>query len=156
MGLDEMAREIASRTGTKAGDRTVGPCAIEIPGPCGLVIFGASGDLTKRKILPSVYRLQKNRLLPEQFFILGTGRTEMSSDQFRDELHSAVKNALANDFDQSSWNELANKLYYSPIEYGVQETYAQSLKERLLQLEKKHKTEGNRIFYFAIPPTLYE
>ncbi len=156
MDLDEMAGEISSRTGTKAGDRTAGPCAIEIPGPCGLVIFGASGDLTKRKILPSVYRLQKNRLLPEQFFILGTGRTEMSTDRFREELLSAVKNALTNEFDESSWNQLVDKSYYCPIEYAVQETYAQSLKEKLLQLEKRHQTGRNRIFYLAIPPTLYE
>ncbi|HVP77443.1 MAG TPA: glucose-6-phosphate dehydrogenase [Thermodesulfobacteriota bacterium] len=150
------ACEVASPRGTEPVSRTPGPCAIQIPGPCGLVIFGASGDLTKRKILPSVYRLQKNRLLPEQFFILGTGRTEMSTDQFRGEVLSAVRNAFPKDFDESSWNELANRLDYCPIEYAVQETYAQSLKERLLQLEKKHKTEGNRIFYLAIPPTLYE
>jgi glucose-6-phosphate 1-dehydrogenase len=152
----EMAGETASRIETKPVYRTPGPCAIEIPRPCGLVIFGASGDLTKRKILPSVYRLQKNRLLPEQFFILGTGRTKMSTDQFREEVRSAVKNALPMDFDESSWRELVDKLDYSPVEYSVQETYTRSLKEKLLQQEKKHKTGGNRIFYLAIPPTLYE
>jgi glucose-6-phosphate 1-dehydrogenase len=136
--------------------RATGTCAVEIPGPCSLVIFGASGDLTKRKILPSVYRLQKNRLLPKQFFILGTGRTEMSTDQFRGEVLSAVKHAFAKDFDESSWNELANRLDYSPIDYTVPETYTQFLKEKLFQLEKRHRTGGNRIFYLAIPPTLYE
>ncbi len=88
----------ASQMKTEPVYRTAGPCAIEIPGPCGLVIFGASGDLTKRKILPSVYRLQKNRLLPEEFFILGTGRTKMSTDQFRGEMLSAVKNAFCEGF----------------------------------------------------------
>jgi glucose-6-phosphate 1-dehydrogenase len=154
--VDKKAGEIACQGGTEPGYRTAGPCAIEIPGPCGLVIFGASGDLTKRKILPSVYRLQKNRLLPKKFFILGTGRTEMSTDQFRGEVLSAVKNAFARDFDEPSWNELVNKMDYSPIDYTVPETFTQSLKEKLLQLEKKHRTGGNRIFYLAIPPTLYE
>jgi glucose-6-phosphate 1-dehydrogenase len=95
-------------------------------------------------------------LLPDKFFILGTGRTEMSKDQFSEEVLSAVKNAFAEDFDESFWNELANKIYYSPIDYTVQETYTKSLREKLLQLEKKHQTRGNRIFYLAIPPTLYE
>ncbi len=148
--------EIASLGKRESVCPTAGPCAIEISGPCGLVIFGASGDLTKRKILPAVYHLRKNRLLPEQFFVLGTGRTEAGTDQFRNEALSAVKKAFAKEFDETSWNELVNRLDYCSIDYTVQETYAQSLKEKLLQLEKKHQTGGNRIFYLAIPPTLYE
>ncbi len=153
---DEMAGETASQVKTKSVYPTPGPCAIESSGPCGLVIFGASGDLTKRKIVPSLYRLQKNRYLPEHFFILGTGRTEMSTDHFRGKMFSAVKNAFSKDFDEFFWNKLVNKMDYSPIDYTVQETYARSFKEKLLQLEKKHQTGGNRIFYLAIPPTLYE
>ena len=78
MGMEEheMAGGAVSQIKTKPVHRTTGTCAVDIPGPCGLVIFGASGDLTKRKILPSLYRLQKNRLLPEKFFVLGTSRTE--------------------------------------------------------------------------------
>jgi len=154
--VNKKAGETASQGKTKPVCRIPSPCAIEISGPCGLVIFGASGDLTKRKILPSLYRLQKNRYLSEHFFILGTGRTEMSTDHFRGKMLSAVKNAFSKDFDEISWNELAEKIYYFPIDYTVQETYARSLKEKLLQLEKKHQTGGNRIFYLAIPPTLYE
>jgi len=152
----EKAEEVTSQMKTKPVYRATGTCVVEIPGPCGLVIFGASGDLTKRKIIPSLYRLQKNRLLSENFFILGTSRTEMSVDVFRGEMFSAVKNTFSKDFDESCWNELVNKIYYSPIDYTVQETYAKSLREKLLQLEKKHLTGGNRIFYLAIPPTLYE
>ena len=153
---DEKTGKTASQVKRESACRPAAPCAVEIPGPCGLVIFGASGDLTKRKILPSLYRLQRNRYLPEHFFVLGAGRTEMSTDQFRGEMLSAVKHAFPKDFDESSWNELVEKIYYFPIDYTVQETYAQSLKEKLLQLEKKHQTGGNRIFYLAIPPTLYE
>ena len=153
---NKKAGETASQGKTEPVYRIPGLCAIEISGPCGLVIFGASGDLTKRKILPSLCRLQKNRYLSEHFFILGIGRTEMSTDHFRGKMLSAVKNAFSKDFDESSWNELVEKIYYFPIDYTVQETYARSLKEKLLQLEKKHQTGGNRIFYLAIPPTLYE
>jgi glucose-6-phosphate 1-dehydrogenase len=147
--------ETASRMKTERVYPSAGPCAIKISGPCGVVIFGASGDLTKRKILPALYRLQKNRYLSEHFFVLGMGRTEMSIDQFREKILSALKNTFQKDFDESSWNELVEKIYYFPMDYTVQETYAQSLKERLLQLEKKHGTGGNRP-YLAIPPTLYE
>ena len=150
------AGETACPMKTESLSRTRAPCAVEIPGPCGLVIFGASGDLTKRKIFPALYRLRKNRYLPERFFILGTGRTEMSTDDFREKALSAVKSAFPNDFDPSSWNELVKRMEYCAIDYTVQETYAQSLKEKLLQLEKKYRTEGNRIVYLAIPPTLYE
>jgi glucose-6-phosphate 1-dehydrogenase len=154
--INENDGETACQMKTKPVYRTTGTCAVEIPGPCGLVIFGASGDLTKRKILPAIYRLQRNRLLPEEFFILGTGRTRMNTDSFREEVLSAVKNAFAKDFDETSWNELVEKIYYIPIDYTLQETYAQPFKEKFLQLEKKHRTQGNRIFYLAIPPTLYE
>ena len=60
--------------------RTVENCEIEIPRPAALIIFGASGDLTKRKLFPSLYRLYKNRMLAEQFFILGTSRVEMTTE----------------------------------------------------------------------------
>jgi glucose-6-phosphate 1-dehydrogenase len=153
---NEKAGEAASQKKTKSVFRTIGTCAVEVPRPCGLVIFGASGDLTKRKIIPSLYRLQKNRFLSENFFILGTGRTEINTDEFRKEMFSTVKNTFSKDFNESAWNELVDKIYYSPIDYAVQETYAQSLMGKLLQLEKKHQTGGNRIFYLAIPPTLYE
>ena len=104
--INENDGETACQMKTKPVYRTTGTCAVEIPGPCGLVIFGASGDLTKRKILPAIYRLQRNRLLPEEFFILGPGRTRMNTDSFREEVLSAVKNAFAKDFDETSWNEL--------------------------------------------------
>jgi len=136
--------------------RTSGSCEIKIPNPCGFIIFGASGDLTRRKIIPSFYRLQKNRLLPERFFILGTSRTEMGADQFREKMLSAVKEAFPGDFDETCWKEFAPLLHYSPIRYDFQESYGKSLRENLIQLEKKYQTGGNRTFYLALPPSLYE
>lgn len=136
--------------------RAKAPCEIEVPAPCGLVIFGGSGDLTRKKIGPALYQLHQHRLLPESFFILGTSRTGWSTDQFREQMRSAVKAAMPRDFDDPLWEELAAKIYYSPIDYGMKESYLGSLKEALSPLEKKHQTGGNRIFYLAIPPTLYE
>jgi glucose-6-phosphate 1-dehydrogenase len=136
--------------------RAIGTCEMETLVPCGLVIFGASGDLTKRKIGPALYRLHKHGLLPESFFILGTSRTGWSTDQFREQMRSAVKEAMPGDFDDSLWKELATKIYYSSIDYGMNESYLKCLKQGLPPLEKKHRTGGNRIFYLAVPPTLYE
>ena len=136
--------------------RSFGNCDVEVPGPCGLIIFGASGDLTKRKIVPALYRLHRHRLLPAAFFLLGASRTEMSDDQFRETMAQEIKSALPAEFDQSSWRNFAAKLYYSPIDYSLPESYGKSLTEKILALEREHQTRGNRIFYLAIPPTVYE
>lgn len=129
---------------------------VEIPDPCCLIIFGASGDLTKRKLIPSLYRLYKNRMLPRNFFILGVSRTEMSCNQFRESMLKALRSALPKDFDETSWTEFGAKLYYSPFNYVATEPYVKSLREGLPKLENEYETRGNRIFYLATPPTLYE
>ncbi len=141
---------------TELEDQIGGGCDIEIPRPCSLIIFGASGDLTKRKIIPALYHLYINRLLPENFFILGIGRTEISTDQFRDSMCAAVKNSFLRDFDDRLWKEFAVKLDYLSLDYSFLEAYTKTLREVLSLLEKKHCTNGNRIFYLATPPTLLE
>jgi glucose-6-phosphate 1-dehydrogenase len=133
-----------------------GNCNVKIPGPCGLIIFGASGDLTKRKIIPSLYRLHKHKILPENFFVLGASRTEITLDQFREWMGTAVKEWVAGDFDGPTWKEFADRLHYAVIDYDSPESYNKGLPELISQLEKRHRTEGNRIFYLAIPPTIYE
>lgn len=135
--------------------RKVDSCAIDIPGPCCITIFGASGDLAKRKLVPSLYRLHKNRMLPDNFFILGVGRTEIGSDIFRESMQSGVKGAFPRDYDDSAWESFASRLYYSPVDYSAADSY-DSLKGRLERLEDEYKTEGNRIFYLAIPPTQFK
>ncbi len=135
--------------------RALGNCDVKVPDPCGFVIFGASGDLTKRKIIPSLYRLHRSRLLPEVFFVLGTSRAAMDSEQFRNSMLSALKDAVQEDFDESSWKEFASHLYYSSIDYAKAESYS-SLKKELSELEKRYPTNGDRIFYLAIPPTVFE
>jgi glucose-6-phosphate 1-dehydrogenase len=135
--------------------RALGNCDVKVPDPCGLVIFGGSGDLTKRKIIPSLYRLHRIRLLPEVFFVLGTSRTIMDSEQFRHSMQTAVRDAIREDFDESSWKDFASHLYYSPIDYGRAESYS-FLKKELSELEKRYPTNGDRIFYLAVPPTVFE
>src|SRR5271165_4448052 len=80
---------------------------------CAIVIFGANGDLTKRKLLPALYRLAYERRLPSTFAILGNSRTEMSDDEFRSKMCEAVKKFLENSpFDEDLWNSFAQKVFY--------------------------------------------
>jgi glucose-6-phosphate 1-dehydrogenase len=147
--------EALAQMKTKPVYRALGNCDVKVPDPCGLVIFGASGDLTKRKIIPSLYRLHQSELLPEAFFVLGTSRTAMDSEQFRNSMSVAVKDAVPGDFDESSWKGFAAHLYYSPIDYAKAESYF-ALKKELSKLGKKYPTRGDCIFYLAIPPTVFE
>jgi glucose-6-phosphate 1-dehydrogenase len=154
--LDVAIGQDQSKTILAPEYRTVENCEVEVPRPAALIIFGASGDLTKRKLFPSLYRLFKNRMLAGQFFILGTSRVEMTTEQFRAAMLEAIKTALPRDFDQRTWDKFAPLIYYSTFDYGVAASYAVNLRDRLPELEKRHQTRGNRIFYLAIPPTVFE
>jgi len=151
-----MMKEIFERPMIAPLYQTIGVCELEISSPCCLIVFGASGDLAKRKLIPSVYRLHKNRLLSENFFVLGADRVEMGSGEFIDLMKNATKNAFPEDFDDSSWDEFAKKLYYAHFDFSISESYVKSLKEKLPPLEEKHQTGGDRVFYLAIPPTVFE
>ena len=131
-------------------------CEIEVPKPCGLLIFGASGDLTKRKLMPSLYHLYASGMLPEQFFILGTGRNAIGTDQFRSTMLAAVKEAMLKDFSQKTWDEFSARLFHTAFDYSDPAAYGTALHDRLSVLERQHRTEGTRIFYLAVPPTIYE
>src|ERR1044071_3752172 len=81
--------------------------------PCTVVIFGASGDLTKRKLVPALYRLVQERLLPAEFAIVGLARTEMSTEEFRARMKEAVEEfSEAHHVDEEVWNSFAEGLYY--------------------------------------------
>ncbi len=151
----QRVEEALAEMKTETVYRTMGNCDVKVPDPCGLVIFGGSGDLTKRKIIPSLYRLHQSRLLPKVFFVLGTSRTVMNSEEFRNSMLAAVRDGVREDFDESSWRGFATNLYYSPIDYAKAESYF-SLKQELSELEKRYPTNGDRIFYLAIPPTVFE
>ncbi len=153
---NEKTENAAARVSDGPEYRVVESCEIEIPPPCAIVIFGASGDLAKRKLIPSLYRLFKSGMLPDRFFVLGTSRVEMSAEQFREAMMNAVKDAFASGFDQKLWQEFSERLYYTKFDYAVQESYLTGLRDELPALESKHQTGGNRIFYLAVPPTVFE
>ena len=90
--------------------RQVEGCNLEVLPPMAMVIFGASGDLSKRKLFPSLYRLFKNGMLADRFFVLGTSRVGLTTSEFRDVMHDAVKTALGGGFDEALWDRFAGRL----------------------------------------------
>ncbi|HPM19380.1 MAG TPA: glucose-6-phosphate dehydrogenase, partial [Bacteroidales bacterium] len=121
-----------------------------------LVIFGATGDLTSRKLIPAIYSLQKQDLLPERFELIGLGRTEITSDIFRQMMEEAIVNYSGEEVDskENVQKFLAN-ISYRKIAYDNQEDY-RNLGTFISQRCSTLDIGNNLIFYMATPPSLYE
>ncbi len=124
-------------------------------GPCILVIFGATGDLTARKLFPALYNLLKEGQLPSQFACVGFARRAKSDEQFRQEMEEAVKKfSRTQPIDESLWNHFKSQLFYHMSEFHEEEGYFK-LHQRLKQLDNQLGTKGNRIFYLATQPSYF-
>jgi len=123
------------------------------PDPCTIVILGASGDLTARKIVPSLFSLFIKGDLPEPCVILGCGRTNLNDHEFRGRMKGVCLSL--NEVNGSEWERFSEFLYYRSIEYKDVKSH-EKLAESIRELEGKYGTGGNRVFYLAIPPSLYE
>ena len=121
------------------------------PEPCVLTIFGASGDLTRRKIFPALYSLALRDLLPEQFAALGVARTEQTTEEFVRAMEAAVREFGRDDFKQSVWDELAERTRYVPTDFADEEGQ-NSVARCLTDLDEQYDTRGNRVYYLAVPP----
>jgi glucose-6-phosphate 1-dehydrogenase len=121
------------------------------PDPCALVIFGASGDLTKRKLFPALYALAVRHMLPERFAVLGTARTPQSSEQFRAHMREAVSEHARDEFREDVWDELAAVTYYVPTEFA-DDAGEDRIQAKLAEIDADHGTDGNRVYYLAVPP----
>ncbi|MBN1676763.1 MAG: glucose-6-phosphate dehydrogenase [Kiritimatiellae bacterium] len=133
-------------------DCVSGLCVDTLPGRCGVVIFGASGDLTHRKLMPALFSLARRGLLPERFFVVGCARTRMSDTAFRDKVRQALP--ATTPADRRLADRFLNACYYLPGNYDEPRTY-RALSKRLTALHGRHKTGLNHFFYLAIPPALY-
>ncbi|MDQ2922003.1 MAG: glucose-6-phosphate dehydrogenase [Acidobacteriota bacterium] len=123
--------------------------------PCTVVIFGASGDLTKRKLVPALYRLVQQRLLPAEFGIVGLARTEMSDDGFRVKMRGSVAQfSEAKTVDDEVWQSFAQGLYYLTADIGTADDY-RKLAELLDRIDRERGTGGNRLFYLSVAPRFY-
>src|SRR6266404_842748 len=123
--------------------------------PCTVVLFGASGDLAKRKVIPAMYDLAIHNGLGPRYAIVGFARTPMSEDAFRTTLGDAAKSiSEVGPIDPKRWDEFASNLYYTSGDYGNPEAYSQ-LAKRLAELESLKNIGGNRLFYLSTPPEVY-
>jgi glucose-6-phosphate 1-dehydrogenase len=120
------------------------------PDSCVLVIFGATGDLTARKLMPALYSLAFRRLLPDHFAIVGAARSEMSDDDFRDRMQDAVQRFSRDEFRADVWDELAAGMRYSALR---DEGGDDRLGKLLQGIDDERGTRGNRVYYFAVPPS---
>jgi len=122
---------------------------VEYPAPqCGFVVFGASGDLTKRKLIPAIANLFKRGLLDKGFFFLGCGRKNLTNDDFRKIAAEAVRNILP------SPEEFLNKFFYVSGDYSDKNFY-ENIKQTLSEFDKKQSKNFGRVFYLSLPPELY-
>jgi glucose-6-phosphate 1-dehydrogenase len=123
--------------------------------PCAVVIFGANGDLTKRKLIPALYRLAYERRLPAAFAVIGNSRTPMTDEQYREKMRESVEKYLENSpFDAELWKSFANELYYVAGDLGDPATY-RALKDKLDQISRREQTDGNVLFYLSTQPSYY-
>jgi glucose-6-phosphate 1-dehydrogenase len=125
------------------------------PRACVLTIFGASGDLTKRKLIPALYNLALERRLPERLAVVGYARSEMSHEEFRQKMREAVSEFSRTGLkDEAIWREFAANLYYVAGSYDGQEGY-QKLKDFIDGFDRGSRVKPVRVFYLATPPDLY-
>jgi glucose-6-phosphate 1-dehydrogenase len=124
------------------------------PDPCVLVIFGASGDLTHKKLIPALYALALRRLLPPRFAIVGVARTESGDDAFREEMKAAVQQHARDPFRQEVWDELAASIRYVSTDFA-DESGEDRLHSLLVQLDDELDLKGNRVYYLAVPPPAF-
>lgn len=123
--------------------------------PCSLVIFGATGDLTARKIIPALYNLLKDGQLPSLFTCIGFARRPKTNEEFRAEMKDAVsKYSRTKPIEDSIWSHFQDHLFYHQSEFHEDEGY-EKLKATLAQFDTKYGTKGNRIFYLATQPNSF-
>jgi glucose-6-phosphate 1-dehydrogenase len=117
-----------------------------------MVIFGASGDLTKRKLIPSLYNLAVSHYLSKDFAVVGFAKPQMSQEEFRDKLNKEIGTYSSGSVDPAIWSWFMERLYYLSGDFGDSESY-KSLGKLLEEVEARHKTQGNRLFYLATLPS---
>src|SRR5580658_2039551 len=124
--------------------------------PCTVVLFGASGDLAKRKVIPAMFDLASHGLLGPRYAIVGFARTPMNDESFRASIGEASKSmSEVGPIDPKKWEEFGSNLHYQHGEYGKPEDFA-NLAKCLKEVEGEKKLAGNRLFYLSTPPEVYK
>src|SRR6476620_8704086 len=126
-----------------------------VPQPCAIVIFGATGDLTHRKLVPALYNIAADGEMPPAVAVIGFARRPKTDDEFRQEMEEATRKFSRQTVRDEIWDGFAKSLFYHQSEFGDEAGY-EKLAERLDRLDKESGTRGNRLFYFAASPDQFE
>jgi len=126
-----------------------------IAGPSGLVIFGVTGDLSRKKLMPAVYDLANRGLLPPGFALVGFARRDWADQDFEKVVHDSVKQYARTPFSEEVWQQLASGIRFVPGEFGDDEAFDR-LKQTIEKLDAERGTNGNHAFYLSIPPKAFE
>ncbi|MEG3957786.1 glucose-6-phosphate dehydrogenase [Microcoleus sp. herbarium2] len=125
-----------------------------VPEPQILVIFGASGDLTQRKLVPAIYQMKRDRRLPPETTVVGVARRPWSHDYFREQMREGIEEFGGGIGNEEFWQDFAKGLYYCPGDIDNPESY-QKLKDFLAELDEERRTRGNHIFYLSVSPNFF-
>lgn len=125
-----------------------------VPEPQILVIFGASGDLTQRKLVPAIYQMKRDRRLPPETTVVGVARRPWSHDYFREQMREGIEEFGGGIGNEEFWQDFAKGLYYCPGDIDNPESY-QKLKAFLAELDEERRTRGNHIFYLSVSPNFF-
>jgi glucose-6-phosphate 1-dehydrogenase len=124
-----------------------------VPDPCAFVLFGATGDLAHRKVIPAIYQLWRTNLLPAEFSLVAVARRPYTSESFAQEVHASVeKYSRIQPIDEASWAELAKRIVYQQLDFGDDAGFDR-LCQKLDEVDATSGTAGNRIFYLATQPS---
>ena len=132
----------------------VKPRTARVADPCVMVIFGFSGDLTRRKLIPALYNLASQHLLSPDFAIIGLGRSPMSDEDARNKATEDFKKFASGPIDQNIWNDFVQRIHYISGDFDNPGTYAH-LKEVLTKVDHDHGNHGNFFFYMATAPNFF-
>ena len=126
-----------------------------VPDPCVLVLFGSTGDLAHRKVVPALYQLWRTNLLPHEFVLLGIGRRPFDDESFRKELRGSVeKYSRVQPMDEPAWRTFCDRICYQKLDFDDAPAYA-SLSKRLEDLDHERGSRGNRLYYLATQPSAF-
>ncbi len=125
-----------------------------IPGPCGMVIFGVTGDLARKKLMPAIYDLANRGLLPPTFALVGFARRDWADEDFGKVVHDAVKQHARTPFRQEVWERLAEGIRFVQGTFDDDAAFGR-LAETLEKLDVERGTSGNHAFYLSIPPNAF-
>lgn len=121
---------------------------------CVMVIFGASGDLTKRKLIPALYNLAREKFLPRKFAVVGVARSQMDSDAFRERMTKSMQESYGDGLDAETWRDFSTRLHYLSAS-GTESSSFTELSDLLAKLDAENGTGGNYFYYLATAPDLF-